>query len=368
MFSGTTTLFEPHTTVAADGYGAPVPSRPFRPALARCVGALALLGAACGSSADPAASSAATTTVSPPSTTGAPATTTSAAAAPTTTVAAGAANAVTNVWSTATVDPTKLPLGDGKVSTSGPARGSLFACSAGNPNGPGASKAGTWIDTAGGTWDATRKIAVQGSRTWESADYTETVSGANRVLTTNALPVKTVTGTFPIAASDPAYQFDRNPNSIKAQSTVTITLPVRPEAAATPSCLPMGAIGIMRNGVFAFASLDERNRDAVAWETQDVCDGHPQQTGVYHYHNVPSCLRDAAPGASVVVGYALDGHPIVVERDATGRLPTNADLDECHGRTSPIVLDGAVVTRYHYSATLEFPYFIGCYRGTPRTP
>ena len=46
-------------------------------------------------------------------------------------------------------------------------------------------------------------------------------------------------------------------------------------------------------------------------------------------------------------------------------LPTNADLDECHGRTSPVLLDGEVVTTYHYSATHEFPYFIGCYRGEP---
>jgi hypothetical protein len=66
-----------------------------------------------------------------------------------------------------------------------------------------------------------------------------------------------------------------------------------------------------------------------------------------------------------VVGFALDGFPIVVERDARGDLPTNADLDECHGRTSPILLDGEVVEIYHYSATLEFPYVIGCFRATP---
>lgn len=54
-----------------------------------------------------------------------------------------------------------------------------------------------------------------------------------------------------------------------------------------------------------------------------------------------------------------------VERDASGGLPTNADLDRCHGRTSPVLLDGEVVTTYHYSATLEFPYFIGCFTGTP---
>ena len=112
-------------------------------------------------------------------------------------------------------------------------------------------------------------------------------------------------------------------------------------------------------------SIDERNRDAVAYETQDVCDGHPQQAGQYHYHAVPSCLLGASKGASTVVGFARDGFPIVVERNAAGELPTNADLDECHGRTSPVLLDGEVVTTYHYSATYEFPYFIGCYRGEP---
>ena len=85
----------------------------------------------------------------------------------------------------------------------------------------------------------------------------------------------------------------------------------------------------------------------------------------YHYHNVPSCLRDAAEGPSTVVGWAKDGFPIVVERDSSGALPTNADLDECHGRTSDVMVDGELVSTYHYSATLEVPYFIGCYKGTP---
>jgi hypothetical protein len=85
----------------------------------------------------------------------------------------------------------------------------------------------------------------------------------------------------------------------------------------------------------------------------------------YHYHDVPSCLRESTVGPSTVVGFARDGFPIVVERDAAGDLPTNADLDECHGRTSAIELDGEIVEMYHYSATYEFPYFIGCYRGRP---
>ena len=135
--------------------------------------------------------------------------------------------------------------------------------------------------------------------------------------------------------------------------------------APTPACLPKASVGIMKNGVVLFAPVDERNRDAVAYETQDRCDGHPQQSSTYHYHDIPSCALVASKGPSTVVGFARDGFPIVVERDPSGRLPANADLDECHGRVSPIALDGTIVTMYHYSATYEFPYFIGCYRATP---
>jgi hypothetical protein len=144
-----------------------------------------------------------------------------------------------------------------------------------------------------------------------------------------------------------------------------VSLPAAPAVADSPSCLPLGAVGVLRNGVYLFAAVDEANRDAVAWETQDLCDGHPEQSGSYHSHGIPSCLIEAASGPSTVVGFALDGFPIVVERDAEGDLPTDADLDECHGRTSPILLDGEVVETYHYSATLEFPYVIGCFRATP---
>ena len=118
---------------------------------------------------------------------------------------------------------------------------------------------------------------------------------------------------------------------------------------------PDGAIGVMLNGVLLFNALDAAGRDGVAHEVQDVCQGHPARGELYHYHDVPSCLRDAATGPSTVVGWAYDGFPIVVERDAARKLPTNADLDECHGRTSPILLNGKVVTTYHYDASVEYP-------------
>jgi YHYH protein len=269
---------------------------------------------------------------------------------------------IVNTWTGAKVDPTKLPIGDSSVSTSGPGVGKLYACRAGNPNAPGASADGPWINGAAKTWDSTTKLAVKGEISWPSAKYTETVAGGKRTLTSNNLPVDMKSGTFPIASDDPSYAYDRNPGRITATDTV-ISLPETGTVASKVSCMSEGAVGMMRNGVRVFNSLDGKGLDAVAHESQDLCQGHPAMT-TYHYHNVPSCLRDAATGPSNVVGWISDGFPIVVERDASGALPTNADLDECHGRTSPILLNGKVVTMYHYSATHEFPYFIGCYKGT----
>ena len=321
------------------------------PLTAVTVLALALIAGACGSSS--------TETTAATSTTTAPA---DDSAASTTTTAGTSDGDIVNVWEGPAADLTALPIGTEHVSTAGAAVGDLFSCDAGNPNGGGAFAVGPWIDEAAGTWDRTEKVSVQGEVSWPMAAYDEAVDGTERTITSNGLPVDMITGTFPVAADDPAYSYDRNPNII-AETALSISLPVAPPVADTPGCLSKGVIGVLRNGVAVFAPVDERNRDAVAYETQDECDGHPQQSSTYHYHDVPSCVLDASTGPSTVVGFAYDGFPIVVERDAAGDLPTNADLDECHGRTSPILLDGEVVETYHYSATYEFPYFMGCFRG-----
>jgi hypothetical protein len=322
-----------------------MPARLRPTALAVLLGA-ALVVTSCGGSADGAASTA----------------TTAGASDPTTTTTPDSGAGIVNTWVGPPADLTRLPIGTGFVSTSGPAAGHLYVCDAGNPRGGGAQVAGPWIDTAAGTWDATRKVSVQGEVSWPMAKVAHTRDATTRTITSNGLPMGEVTGTFPIAADDPAYAYDRNPNRI-AETELSLAVPVEPTAAASPGCLGKGVVGMLLNGVALFAPVDELNRDAVAYETQDQCDGHPQQSSLYHYHDIPSCIVAAATGPSTVVGFAADGHPIVVERDATGALPTDADLDECHGRTSPVVLDGEVVTTYHYSATSEFPYVIGCLTG-----
>ena len=255
-----------------------------------------------------------------------------------------------------------LPLGDGHVGTR-PAAGSVDACPLPSlPGGPGGAAASVpWID--GATWDSSAKPSVQGSVRWPSASYSATTRGTSRVIRTNDLPVGATTGTFPIASTDPAYRYDRNPNAIRAVPT-TFTLPLDPRVAARPSCLPFGPIGVTTNGVYLFDALDGLRRDAVAHEVQDACGGHPGPSGAYHYHDISPCLLAQARGSSTLVGYALDGFGIYVERDANGNLLTNAALDACHGRTSTVLWNGRPTRIYHYDATAEYPYTLGCFRGT----
>ncbi len=197
-------------------------------------------------------------------------------------------------------DPTHLPLGDGKLS-SGPRAGYIWACHT-DPNGRGAQVDGPWIDKAAGTFDITRKAVVDGAVTWPHS-FRISVSGNTRVITWNDLPAYP-TGTFPIARSDDAYRYDRNPNRIKAQS-MRIALPLAPQLAAEPSCAP-GAVGVLLTGVALFNALDAPGRDAVAHETQDACQGHPQEGGVYHNHNVSICaLKELEFGLRPVEAHRL---------------------------------------------------------------
>ncbi|MFC4145666.1 YHYH protein [Micromonospora mangrovi] len=263
-------------------------------------------------------------------------------------------------------DPKAIPLGDGNIVTT-PVAGSLYSCKT-EFGGRGAPHDGPWIDPTNKTWDATAKVQVSGHHTWPQATYQESTQGDVRVIRSDDLPTKQSTGSFPIAQDDPAYQYDRNPNGIQ-RKVVELRLPLRPAPASEPSCVGMGAVGVLKNGVFVYNALDAAGGDAAAHETQDACDGHPDGTEAYHYHDVPSCLLSAASAkGATLVGYALDGYGIYVERDEKGNLPTNADLDACHGRTSTVLWNGTMQRIYHYDATLEFPYTVGCYRGTPVTP
>lgn len=160
-----------------------------------------------------------------------------------------------------------------------------------------------------------------------------------------------------------------NPNTIRLQE-FTFRLPLEPRLAAQVTRLPMGPIGVALNGVVFFNPFEQGGMNAVEGYSEvwlDSCCGHPQATGIYHYHKYPTCVKspfaDDGTRHSPVIGFAFDGFPIhgpyesegVMARDLVGA----AALDVCNGHED--------ATRgYHYHVTPgRFPYVIGGYRGVP---
>jgi hypothetical protein len=266
----------------------------------------------------------------------------------------------TGASASGSLDLTRLHLGDGRVTMSAPRRGYVYACAPGQngafvPTGP-------WI--SGSLWDFTRKPTVDGSVDWPAARYRVTRTGSRRKLSGNGLP-ENRTGVFPIANTDDAYQYDFNPNRITAQ-TLSYRIPASPRRVARSACLPGGAIGVLDTGVALFNALDAANSDAPAHEIQDRCGGHPGPGGSYHFHSLPRCLAAGSSRRhSKRIGWALDGFPIYGPRGAGGRYLRNSKLDACHGHTHKVRIDGKLVRLYHYHATMEYPYTLGCFRGTP---
>lgn len=253
-----------------------------------------------------------------------------------------------------------LPLGDGKISTKAKS-GYIFSCQT-EFHGGGAFRDGDWI--LGNKWNPDAKPNVQGSVSWPNHFLTIETQGEKRLIKSNDLPDHP-TGIFPIAYSDPAYFFDRNPNSILEQNII-LTIPTNPKLAAQPTCLGMGMIGIALTGVAIFNGLDAQGRDAAAHEIQDSCNGHPERQGTYHYHNMSPCMKDAAGKEgrhSSLVGYAIDGFGIYGQYGENGQALSNKDLDGCHGHSHPIIWNGVPLDLYHYHLTKEYPYTLGCFRG-----
>ena len=256
-----------------------------------------------------------------------------------------------------------LPLGDKRYVTTGAKKGYIYLCNARtDEQGGGAQANGPWIGST--TWNILNKISIGGSVSWPGAAFTNTVSGDSRTLAGNDLPTSHTTGIFPVQSTDPAYQYDRNPNTISAQ-TLKDVVAAHPVYSQTPYCMG-GEVGVMLTGVALFNGFDATLRDAAAHEVQDSCEGHPQSKGEYHYHSLSSCFKDVSE--KTVLGFALDGFPITGPKMAEGKYLTTEDLDECHGVTSEIVLDGKNTVTYHYVMTQDFPYSASCFRAKAINP
>lgn len=261
-----------------------------------------------------------------------------------------------------------LPLGDGKVSAQ-PKAGYVMACDSHFRGGGGAHRVGDWIKD--GRWEPKAKPTVEGAVQWPNAQISVSMEGtgkdAQRVVRANNLPTHS-SGEFPVRPGSKAFDYDRNPNRI-TERNVLLRLPAQPEPAAQPGCVPMGMVGFALSGVAIFNAFDLAGRDAPAYEIQDACNGHPERNGSYHYHDYSSCLQDSATAGqhSSVMGYMLDGFAIFGLQGEGGKEVTNADLDACHGHSHELELDGQKRVSYHYHFTREYPYTIGCFKGTLQT-
>ena len=275
-------------------------------------------------------------------------------------LAAAAALALAPAGATAH-SPSALPAGDQAYSTTIAARGKIFSCVA--FRGRVANSDAPWFN-GDGTFDMTEKAVVDGDVHWSQAAFRARTSGSSYVLSGNNLPTTHGTGVFPPAAGDDAAQYA--PSLGIRATTVSYSIPLRPKVAATRACLPGGPVGIAVSGVQLFNALDAAGADANAHEVQDTCAGHPSPQEAYHYHAISGCLTKGQKAGrhSGLVGYAFDGFGIYGPRGTGGVHMTNAKLDACHGHTHRVRFHGRTQRIYHYHATDEYPYFIGCFRGT----
>ncbi|MFM7036430.1 MAG: YHYH protein [Planctomycetaceae bacterium] len=158
-----------------------------------------------------------------------------------------------------------------------------------------------------------------------------------------------------------------NPNSIAVQN-FRFRFPLQPRRSDVITRLPMGPIGMALNGVVFFNPFEQGGMNAVAGYSEvwlDSCCGHPQQTGVYHYHKYPACVkspfRDDGKQHSPVIGFAFDGFPVYGPWESTGVMAKDVtgteSLDVCNGHSD-------TQRGYHYHVTPgRFPYVLGGYRG-----
>ena len=162
------------------------------------------------------------------------------------------------------------------------------------------------------------------------------------------------------------YTFNKNPNSILEQSG-TFKIPVDPKVNASHAATPLGPIGIALNGVAFFNQYagpsQPLTNEIVSF---DKYYGHPQQSGMYHYHVEPLYLTTVKSTKSGLMGFLLDGFPVYGPQEEDGTIVTNSLLDVYHGHSHKTIDYPSGI--YHYHFTNEAPYLNGSgFYGTPGT-
>ena len=233
------------------------------------------------------------------------------------------------------------------------------------------------VATSAAACDATRFTIRAGMPGAGSAYPTAKVKaecqGANLVVTSNGIP---------------SYTFvAKTPNPLRTQNWKW-TVPLAPAKAARTTSIVnrLGTLGFTVTGIPIYGPTEgpmpanEAYGDPVYNRILDSCKGHTGFMGEYHDHAIAAVARCGFSDGTTVIGYAIDGFPIMAPSSnaISGYVKTGNPkkqswkayaykassnrkvLDRCNGRTEA---DGS----YAYHATTTFPYFIGCFRGTPVT-
>jgi hypothetical protein len=252
-----------------------------------------------------------------------------------------------------------LPLYDGHVSSE-PDEGYVYLCEAQTER---EQIKKPWIQ--GEVWYPNLKLKVSGDVYRKNAEFISEVQGDVRTLAGNGLP-NHATGDFPAASDSRVYPYTEDRYSVRTQ-ILGLTIPANPIVAESPTCLPVGEIGVMLSGASLYSAVLEGGFDAGAHAIEDTCGGLPDRAGKYHYHRESKCVVEDVNGnqsGGTLIGYALDGFGIYASVEFDEKV-TNSNLDACHGHTHEMLWNGEEVKMYHYHATDEFPYTLGCFKGSP---
>jgi hypothetical protein len=113
----------------------------------------------------------------------------------------------------------------------------------------------------------------------------------------------------------------KNPNTISSQS-LTLTIPKTPtlKTSSLDATAGIDAVGITTYGVVIFNNQAAPGDSlATEYQSMDTWEGHPQNTGKYHYHTEPTRLTS---NGSELIGVMIDGYPIYGKKKQDGTYPT----------------------------------------------
>jgi hypothetical protein len=247
----------------------------------------------------------------------------------------------------------------------------------------------SWTDTSSNIITIAKIPFVDGAVTASQIDaagsvFSMTTDANYRYLKGNGLP-STPMGIFPVQSDTAAYPYyaalpgGTDPRTGKDYSSsaaisispydITSRLPLNPVVTGFNPINSL-IVGITLTGtVWHVEIANDANGN---WYNpsnalpMDQCFGHPYSQQ-YHLHGYSwKCFpNQGSSGPSPLFGYALDGFGIYGPRGEDGQMITNAQLDQCHGHVAPVDWNGSVQAVYHYHLNREYPYSVGCFRGTP---